>query len=92
VNDPGWRKRIASKQLVQTIPPKWTRLTASGKPFLPDPLNLMGVPSQSTAIACNAVIGVVAPHHLTEMEALFGKMPMQLSGDTPQPRAAHLFG
>ena len=63
---------------MQTLPLERARLAASGEPLLPYPLNLMSVPSQSTAIACDAIVGVMAPHHLPQMTLLFGYAQMQI--------------
>ena len=69
---------MALEQPAQTIPPESARLAASGEPFLPYPLNLMGVPSQSTTIACDAIVGVMAPHHLAQVALLLGDPLMQI--------------
>ena len=53
-------------------------MAASGEPLLPYPLNLVRVPSQSTTIARNAVIGKMATHHAAQMEMLFADCPMQV--------------
>jgi len=66
------------KQRAKTVAPEKTRLTAPREPLPPYPLNLMGVPSQSTAIACDSVIGIVAPHRLAQMAMLFGDVQMQV--------------
>ena len=38
----------------------------------------MGVPTQSTAIACDAVVGIVASHPLAQMAMLLGDAEMQI--------------
>ena len=66
------------EQLPVASPAETSRLAAPREPRPPYPLHLMGVPAQSTAIACNAVIGVMAPHHLAQMALLFGDAQMQI--------------
>jgi len=66
------------QQFTQTSPQERALLTTSGEPLLPYPLDLVRVPSQSTAIACNAIVGKMAPHHATQMEMLFDDCPMQV--------------
>jgi hypothetical protein len=53
-------------------------LASSGEPHLPYPLDLVRVPSQSTTIARNAVVGKMAPHHAAQVEMLFADWPMQV--------------
>src|SRR5580704_14633034 len=46
--------------------------TINEQAFLPNPRDLMGVPSYSSKVARYAVVGIVAPHHRGQMGALVG--------------------
>src|SRR6202521_662142 len=52
----------APKEPAPAIPPR--------QPLLPDPLDLIGVPAYSSKVASYAVVGIVAPHHRSQMGAL----------------------
>ena len=39
---------------------------------MPDPLDLIGVPAQSSKVASYAVVGIVASHHRDQMGMLVG--------------------
>jgi hypothetical protein len=62
LDDPGCQQRMAAP----AIRPR--------QPLSPDPLDLIGVPPQSSKVAGSAAAGIVAPHHRDQMGVLVGLM------------------
>jgi hypothetical protein len=60
------------------------RLRAIFRKILPDPLNLIGVPAQSSKVASYAVVGIVAPHHRSQMGVLVESRRLAWSPEAKQ--------
>src|ERR1700674_2494438 len=73
--DQSGDREPAPKEPAPAIPPR--------QPLLPDPLDLIGVPAYSSKVASYAVVGIVAPHHRSQMDVLVGDGLMPVD---PTPR------
>jgi len=76
MSDPDWRQRVAFQDLVHARPPEHALAISPRQPPLPNPPDLMGVPAQSSTVATNAIVGVVAPHHCGQMSMLVANGPV----------------
>jgi len=54
---------MAVQDFVEARPWDDALAISPGQPFLPYPHGLVGVSSQSSNVAADAIIGEVAPHH-----------------------------
>src|ERR1700674_4768575 len=73
--DQSGDREPAPKEPAPAIPPR--------QPLLPDPLDLIGVPAYSSKVASYAVVGIVAPHHRSQMDVLVRDRLMPVA---PTPR------
>src|SRR5262245_4728546 len=70
VDDTGSRQGMAPEQLGKAAPGHGALPVAPGPPLAPAPCDFIGIPAQSTIIARDAVVGIVAPHHRAQMGVL----------------------
>src|ERR1700686_3989481 len=70
MDDPGCRRGVTLSERSELVPKEPTPAIPPRQPFLPNPRDLMGVPSYSSKVARYAVVGIVAPHHRGQMGAL----------------------
>src|SRR5262245_15080131 len=70
VDDPGGRQWVALEECSEPAPVELVPVTPPRQPCLPGPRDLSGVPAQSSSIARYAVVGIVAPHHRSQMSVL----------------------
>src|SRR4029077_14535178 len=78
MDDPGCRQRVTLQECSEPAPEEPTPAIPSRQPLVPDPLDLIGVPAQSSKVASYAVVGIVTPHHRGQMGVLVrdGLMPV----------------
>src|SRR5580700_5248956 len=70
MDEPGCRQGVTLLERSELVPKEPTPAIPPRQPFLPNPRDLMGVPSYSSKVARYAVVGIVAPHHRGQMGAL----------------------
>src|SRR6202521_1752310 len=70
MDDPGGGQRVTLSERGELVPKEPTPAIPPRQPFLPNPRDLVGVPSYSSKVARYAVVGIVAPHHRGQMGAL----------------------
>src|SRR6202162_415738 len=83
MDEPGCRQGVTLSERSELVPKEPTPAIPPRQPFLPNPRDLVGVPSYSSKVARYAVVGIVAPHHRGQMGALVGDGLMQV---IPTPR------
>src|SRR5262245_4825480 len=91
MNNPDWRQRVAFQDFVQAGPPDHALPISPGQPLLPNPHYPMSEPPQASAVATNAVVGVVAPRQCRQMAMLIanGSVPVL---PTPVVHRGHCTG
>src|SRR5271167_4091416 len=72
MDDPGCRQRVTLAECREPGPVEPAPAIPPRQPLLPDPRDLIGVPAYSSKVASYAVVGIVAPHHRSQMDALVG--------------------
>src|SRR4051795_1597307 len=77
MDDPGRWQRALLQECRQTRPGVGALTIPSRQPSLPDPHNLVGIPTHPSTVPRHAVVGVMAPHH--------GRQVGMLDGDRPMP-------
>src|ERR1700736_1620947 len=70
MDEPGCWQGVTLSERSELVPKEPTPAIPPRQPFLPNPRDLMGVPSYSSKVARYAVVGIVAPHHRGQMGAL----------------------
>src|ERR1700730_13484688 len=70
MDEPGCRQGVTLLERSELVPREPPPAIPPRQPFLPNPRDLMGVPSYSSKVARYAVVGIVAPHHRGQMGAL----------------------
>src|ERR1700692_4710094 len=70
MDEPGCWQGVTLSERSELVPTEPTPAIPPRQPFLPNPRDLVGVPSYSSKVARYAVVGVVAPHHPGQMGAL----------------------
>src|ERR1700719_4535450 len=63
MDEPGCRQGVTLLERSELVPKEPTPAIPPRQPFLPNPRDLVGVPSYSSKVARYAVVGIVAPHH-----------------------------
>src|ERR1017187_4924297 len=78
MDDPGCRQRVTLQECSESAPEEPTPAIPPRQPLVPDPLDLIGAPAQSSKVASYAVVRIVAPHHRDQMGLLVreGLMPV----------------
>jgi len=69
---------VASQHLVEAGPGNPPLTISPRQPFLPDPPDLVGEPSQPSRVAADAVVGEVAPHHRGQVTVLLAEGPVSV--------------
>ena len=82
MDDPSIRQWIPFQEVGKAAPEEPPAPIPSRQPFLPDARDLVSVPAQSPIVARYAVVGIVAPHHRTQMVVLVADGPVPV-GPTP---------
>src|SRR6516225_2543317 len=70
MDNPGCRQRVPLEECSEPAPEEPTPAIPPRQPFLPDPCDLIGVPAQTPNVARYAIVGIVAPHHRSQMGLL----------------------
>src|SRR4051794_11956602 len=76
MDDPGRWQRALLQECRQTLPCVGALTIPSRQPSLPDPHNLMGIPTHPSTVPRHAVVGVMAPYHGRQVGMLDGNRPM----------------
>src|SRR5215210_5045281 len=76
MDDPGRWQRALLQECRQTRPGVGALTIPSRQPPLPDPHNLVGIPTHPSTVPRHAVVGVMAPHHGRQVGVLDGNRPM----------------
>ena len=79
MDDLSWGQRVALQDFVETGPADHALAISPRQPLLPDPHHLSGEPPQSSIIAADAIVRVVAPHHSGQVVVLVADGPVPVS-------------
>jgi hypothetical protein len=88
MNDPDWRQRVTFQDFVEAGPSDHALAISPRQLLLPPTHDLSGVPSQSSNVATNAIVGIVAPQHGGQMAMLIADRPMPVL-PAPVVRRSH---
>jgi hypothetical protein len=91
MNDPDWRQWVALQDFVEAGPSDHALAISPRQPLLPNPHDLVGKPTQSSTVATNTIVGVVAPHHCGQMAMLVADWSVSVL-PTPSVHRGHSTG